>query len=88
MLAVADTKSEKKVVKKSSDEPKQPNRFVRYLRETRGELRKVTWPTPQESRRLTGIVLGVTIAMALFLGLWDLVFSRLIDGLISLMTGV
>ena len=36
------------------------NALVRYLRETRGELRKVTWPTRQESQRLTAIVLGVT----------------------------
>jgi preprotein translocase subunit SecE len=84
---VAQTKSENKAAKKTSEEPRQPNRIVRYFRETRGELRKVTWPTPQESRRLTAIVLGVTIVMALFLGVWDLFFAKVVEGAVSLLVG-
>ena len=45
----------------------QENPIGRYLRETRGELRKVTWPTRDEAWRLTAIVLGVTAAFAVFL---------------------
>ena len=48
---------------------KQENRLVRYFRETRAELRKVHWPSRNEPRNLTLIVLGVTIAMTVFLGL-------------------
>ncbi len=48
---------------------KQENRLVRYFRETRAELRKVHWPTRNEARNLTLIVLGVTVAMTIFLGL-------------------
>lgn len=59
------------------------NRIVKYLRETRAELRKVTWPTPDEARNLTVIVLIVTVAMSLFLGLLDVIFS----GLIGLIIG-
>jgi preprotein translocase subunit SecE len=57
---------------------KTENRLVRYLKETRAELRKVTWPTRQQATNLTLIVLAVTLAMALFLGAWDLIFSTLI----------
>jgi preprotein translocase subunit SecE len=64
------------------------NALVRYLRETRGELRKVTWPTRQESQRLTAIVLGVTAAMALFLGILDFVFSRGVQALVRVLVGV
>lgn len=60
----------------------QPNSLVKYFREVRGELKKVTWPTPQESRRLTAIVVAVTLAFALFLWLWDTIFSRLVQELI------
>lgn len=59
------------------------NRIVKYLRETRAELRKVTWPTPDEARNLTVIVLVVTVVMSLFLGLLDVIFS----GLIGLIVG-
>ena len=74
------TKSDKKAVG-------QENRVVRYVTETRGEIRKVTWPTRQESQRLTAIVLGVTAIMALFLGLLDFMFSNAVQGLVGLLTG-
>lgn len=81
---MARTKSERKSTK-SGD---QSNALIRYFRETRGELRKVTWPTRQESQRLTAIVLGVTAVMALFLGLLDLIFSNAIQRLVELMIGI
>lgn len=69
-----------KSTKKSGEKP---NAIVRYFRETRGEIRKVTWPTPAESRRLTAIVMGVTAVMSLFLGILDFIFSRLIQELVK-----
>lgn len=55
---------------------KRPNRIQRYIQETVGELRKVTWPTRKEATNLTLIVLAVTLSMGLFLGLLDYLFSR------------
>ena len=81
---MAKAKSEKKTTKKPGD---QSNALVRYFRETRGELRKVTWPTREESQRLTAIVLGVTAVMAVFLGLLDLIFSSGIESLVRLVVG-
>ncbi len=49
-------------------EVKQENRVVRYFKETRAELRKVHWPTRQEARNLTIIVLVFTIFMTVLLG--------------------
>jgi len=66
----------------------QPNPVVRYLRETRGELRKVTWPSREESWRLTIIVLGVTLAFAVFLWIFDSIFSTLIELLITQLLGI
>ena len=57
--------------------------IIRYLRETRAELRKVTWPTREEALNLTYIVLGVTFAFALFLGLLDWIFSQLFQLILS-----
>jgi len=58
--------------------PKPDNRIVRYFKETRAELRKVSWPTRQQATNLTLIVLAVTIAMAIFLGAVDLFFARVL----------
>jgi len=55
------------------------NPVMRYLRETRAELAKVTWPTRQEWLRLSGIVLVVTVAMSFILGVIDAVGAQLMD---------
>ncbi len=60
------------------------NPIVKYLRETRAELRKVTWPTPEEVRNLGAIVLAVTAVMAVLLWLLDLAFSGLIGIIVGL----
>ncbi len=57
---------------------KKPNFLVRWWRETIGELRKVTWPSLPEARRLTYIVLLVMAIMSFLLGLLDFIFSRVI----------
>jgi preprotein translocase subunit SecE len=59
------------------------NRLTRWFRETIGELRKVNWPTTQETWNLTKIVLVVMLVMALLLGLIDFVFSTVITGLVA-----
>lgn len=56
---------------------KRGNFVVRFLRETRSEVRKVVWPTRREALNMTAIVLGVTILMAAGLGLVDWLFSKL-----------
>ncbi len=56
---------------------KKENPIIRYFRETRAELRKVTWPTREEVTRLTLIVLAVTAFMAALLGAIDYIFAAL-----------
>lgn len=68
--------------KEKNEKVKEPNRLVRWWRETIGELRKVSWPTPQEAWRLTRIVLIVMAAMSAALGLLDFVFSKVIEAII------
>ena len=64
--------------------PKQPNRIVKWYRETIGELRKVTWPTPKEAWQLTKVVLVVMLATSVLLGSLDFIFSKLIGLLASI----
>jgi preprotein translocase subunit SecE len=51
----------------------------RYSQEVAGELTRVTWPDRQETVKQTGVVLAVSIAAALVLGLFDLVWANLTD---------
>jgi preprotein translocase subunit SecE len=57
---------------------KKPNAIVRWWRESLGELRKVTWPTPPEAWRLTKIVIVVMAVISALLGVLDFAFTRLI----------
>jgi preprotein translocase subunit SecE len=50
-----------------------------YAHEVAGELTRVTWPNRQETAKQTGVVLAVSIAAALVLGLFDLVWANLTD---------
>lgn len=61
---------------------KKDNALVAYFRSTRSELRKVRWPTLQQGWSMTKIVLVVTIAMAIFLGVLDFAFGWLLSGVI------
>jgi preprotein translocase subunit SecE len=47
------------------------SRLAEYLREAREELKKVLWPSRQETTRHTVLVIGVSLAVAAFLGLVD-----------------
>ncbi len=68
---------------KDREKLKPPSAITRWWRETIGELRKVAWPTVQETRRLTGIVLLVMLLMSAVLGILDFLFSKLITLLVS-----
>lgn len=46
-----------------------------YVREVRAELRKVAWPTRQETRSYSLIVFVALVVMTTFIFLIDLVFS-------------
>ena len=46
------------------------------------ELRRVTWPTRQETMRLTMMVIAVAALIGTFLGLVDLAFARIFENII------
>jgi len=69
----------KKTTRKS-DEPQTPwhETFRQYLREVVYELRRVVWPSRKETIGSTSVVLVIVILCGIFLGVVDLILSRLI----------
>ena len=49
--------------------------FLQYLKDTRGELRHVAWPTQTQTIVYTILVIALSILIALYLGLFDYVFT-------------
>lgn len=58
-----------------------------FANEVVNELRKVTWPSWKETRQTTLVVLVTTVVIALILGGWDFVFSKVIKELLTLPGG-
>jgi preprotein translocase subunit SecE len=52
--------------------------ITKFFREAQQELRHVNWPTRKEALRLTFIVIGIAVGLALFLGAFDWIFSTAI----------
>ncbi|MBV9786963.1 MAG: preprotein translocase subunit SecE [Chloroflexi bacterium] len=63
---------------------KQEGGIQRWFQETRGELRKVVWPTREEALRLTYVVIAISLVMGAVLGLLDFLLNSLYTFLISL----
>ncbi|MGH3146134.1 MAG: preprotein translocase subunit SecE [Rubrobacter sp.] len=68
----------------TSKKPQQPQkgggvlaRPRRFVRDVRGELRRVTWPGRDQLRQSTAVVLIIVLTLAAYVAAWDFVFSRL-----------
>ncbi len=53
-------------------------KFITYIKESRDEMRKVNWPTRHQTMVFTGVVIGVSLGVAAFLGSLDLLFQSLL----------
>lgn len=62
-----------------AEKAKKQNAIQNFFRETVGELRKVSWPTWPEARRLTVLVLIVMVIMGIYLSLVDQIASQLLN---------
>lgn len=55
-----------------------PKKVITFLRQVKVEMRKVTWPNRQELISYTTVVLAVVVALGIFIGAVDLIFTQLI----------
>lgn len=55
------------------------SKVIAFLKDVRVELAKVTWPTRRELVQYTLIVIGMSIAVAVFLGALDLLFQLILQ---------
>lgn len=56
--------------------------LFQFFGEVISELKKVTWPSRQETMRLTALVIAVSVSIGIALGIVDMVFTRLFDWLL------
>jgi preprotein translocase SecE subunit len=51
------------------------SRLRRFIDEAWSELKKVSWPTPEQTRNLTVLVFVVSLAVGLYITVLDTVFQ-------------
>jgi len=54
------------------------NKLTQFLKEAKAELMKVNWPTRKQAINYTLIVIGISLAVAFFLGSLDYLFSYIL----------
>ena len=54
------------------------NKIWTFVKEARAELRKVNWPTREQTVKYTGVVIGLSLAVAIFLGALDYLFEYIL----------
>ncbi len=62
---------------------KKENRFAKYLKGTKSELKKIVWPTWKQVVKNTLVVLVVVIIIGLIIAGLDLLFSNVLLKLIT-----
>jgi len=54
------------------------NKLITFIKEARTELFKVNWPSKKQTLNYTLIVIGLSLAVAAFLGGLDYIFNYLL----------
>ena len=54
-----------------------------FFKEVKTELSKVSWPNRPTVLRLTGVVIGVSIIVGIYLGGLDYIFTKIIEILLK-----
>ena len=57
--------------------------FIEYIKEAKGELAHVSWPTRSQAIGFTILVIVLSVATAIYLGAFDSLFTSIITKLIG-----
>lgn len=57
--------------------------IINYIKETKGELQHVNWPTKSQALNYTILVIVVSVVVSLILALFDLIFAEGLKTLIG-----
>lgn len=55
------------------------SKLTTYFSETKTELKRVVWPSRQDTMKHTLAVIGISVVVAVFLGALDILFQFLLE---------
>ncbi len=57
--------------------------FIQYLRDTKGELAHVSWPSRSQAIAFSVLVVVLSILTSVYLGVFDTLFTKVIKGIVA-----
>jgi len=60
------------------------SKITEYFKETKTELKHVIWPSRRQTFYYTLIVVLLSIIVAYYLGIWDFIFSQVLQKIIAI----
>jgi len=55
------------------------NSLLNYLKDVRGEMKHMSWPTRRQTIAYTLLVIGISLFVAAFLGAFDFLFTNIAE---------
>ena len=55
------------------------DKAIKFIKEARQEFKRVNWPSRKETVRYTIFIIGLSLALAAFLGFLDFIFVRVLE---------
>ena len=76
--------SSDKKAKAPKKKEKKPNRVLRWLKDLKGELKKVTWPSAKEVAKNVGIVIVCVLVVGVCIWVFDALAHAVVGALLNL----
>ena len=81
---VSSDKTQKKAKTPAKKKDKKPNRILRWLKDMKGEMKKVTWPSGKDTLRNVLIVVVCVILVGICIWVFDFVAKLVVEALLKL----
>ena len=82
--ASADKKAKDKDTKKKKKDAKKPNRALKWFKDPKAELKKVTWPSVKSVIKNVGVVVACVLIVGVCIWVFDWLARAVIDALLNL----
>lgn len=76
--------SDKKAKASKKKDAKKPNRVLRWLKDLKGELKKVTWPSAKDVVKNVGIVIVCVLIVGACIWVFDALAHAVLEALLRL----
>ena len=81
---VSSAKTQKKAKTPAKKKDKKPNRILRWLKDMKGEMKKVTWPSGKDTLRNVLVVIACVIVVGVCIWVFDFVAKLVVEALLKL----